>query len=150
FLASDPAAVRQHTTKVLYLDDGEIATVWREGCRTLTLRNEKVTKPVEEIPWDLANVEKAGHGHFMHKEIFEQPDAIRNALRGRLLVDDGDAHLGGLNLSREELRGIDRLIITACGTSYYAAMIGEYMIEEKARIPVEIEYASEFRYRDPI
>src|SRR5437667_7652972 len=86
----------------------------------------------------------------MHKEIFEQPDCIRNAIRGRVLPREGEAHLGGLNMTPDELRAIDRFIVTACGTSWHAGMVGEYMIEELARIPVEVEYASEFRYRDPV
>jgi glucosamine--fructose-6-phosphate aminotransferase (isomerizing) len=150
FIASDAAAVREHTAKVVYMDDGEVASVHRDSYRMLNLRNEFVSKPVEEISWDLSLIQKAGHAHFMHKEIFEQPDCIRNALRGRLLVEEGNARLGGLNMTPEELQAIDRLIITACGTSWHAGMIGEYMIEDMARIPVEVEYASEFRYRDPI
>src|SRR5262249_21198213 len=138
FLASDAAAVRQHTSKVVYLDDGEIASIQRDGYRTSNLRNERVQKPVEEIEWDLSRIEKAGHAHFMLKEIFEQPDCVRNALRGRLQVEQGTARLGGLNMTDDELRAIDRYIITACGTSWHAGIIGEYMIEEVARIPVEV------------
>jgi glucosamine--fructose-6-phosphate aminotransferase (isomerizing) len=94
--------------------------------------------------------EKGGYSHFMLKEIFEQPTSMRNALAGRLLLSKGRAHLGGLNLTEEEIRGISRIVITACGTSWHAGLIGEYMLEEYARIPVEVEYASEFRYRDPV
>src|SRR6185436_9644704 len=94
--------------------------------------------------------ERGGHAHFMLKEIMEQPDSLLNTLRGRLLEEEGTAHLGGLNLSDEDLLRIDRIVITACGTSWHAALIGEYMMEELARIPTEVEYASEFRYRNPI
>jgi glucosamine--fructose-6-phosphate aminotransferase (isomerizing) len=109
-----------------------------------------VDKAVHEVDWDLAQIEKGGYDHFMLKEIFEQPASVRNAMRGRLNTDEGLAKLGGLNLTIEELREIKRLIILACGTSWHAGLIGEYMIEEYARIPVEVEYASEFRYRNPI
>jgi len=102
------------------------------------------------VDWDLEMIEKAGFPHFMLKEIFEQPQSLRNTLRGRLLADEGTARLGGLNMSAAELRAINRVVITACGTSWHAGMIGEYLIEELARIPVEVEYASEFRYRNPI
>jgi glucosamine--fructose-6-phosphate aminotransferase (isomerizing) len=102
------------------------------------------------VDWDLDQIEKAGFPHFMLKEIFEQPQSLRNALRGRLLTEEGTARLGGLNMSVPELRAIDRVVITACGTSWHAGLIGEYLIEELARIPVEVEYASEFRYRNPL
>src|SRR6185503_14467209 len=108
------------------------------------------TKKIETIDWDLEMIEKAGYPHFMLKEICEQPQSIANTLRGRLLADEGMASLGGLNMTAAELRAIQRVIITACGTSWHAGLIGEYLIEELARIPVEVEYASEFRYRNPI
>jgi glucosamine--fructose-6-phosphate aminotransferase (isomerizing) len=109
-----------------------------------------VQKEVHDVDWDLSQIEKGGYDHFMLKEIMEQPDAVRNAMRGRLIVDDGLARLGGLNLTPEQLRDIRRIIILGCGTSWHAGLIGEYMLEEFARIPVEVEYASEFRYRNPI
>jgi glucosamine--fructose-6-phosphate aminotransferase (isomerizing) len=105
---------------------------------------------VHDVDWDLSQIEKGGYEHFMLKEIMEQPDAVRNATRGRLMVEEGLARLGGLNLTAEQLRDVRRIIILGCGTSWHAGLIGEYMLEEFARIPVEVEYASEFRYRNPI
>ncbi|MGH7723892.1 MAG: glutamine--fructose-6-phosphate transaminase (isomerizing) [Candidatus Eiseniibacteriota bacterium] len=150
FLASDGAPLREHTQRVVYLDEGEMAVIDDDGYRTMTVEGVTVDKQVEELTWDLEQIEKAGFPHFMLKEIHEQPDTVRNAMRGRVLLDEGEAHLGGLNLSHDELRAIRRIVITACGTSYYAGLIGEYLLEEHARIPVEVEYASEFRYRNPI
>ncbi len=151
FVASDAAAVLAHTKQVVYLDDHEMAVITADGfTTTTTIANEAVHKPIESISWELEQIEKQGYQHFMLKEIFEQPQSIRNAIRGRLVLDDASAHLGGLNMETDELRQVDRIIITACGTSWHAGLIGEYMLEEHARIPVEVEYASEFRYRNPI
>ena len=150
FLASDGAPLREHTQRVVYLDEGEMVVIDEDGYRTFTVEGEAVDKQVEELTWDLEQIEKAGYPHFMLKEIHEQPESVRNAMRGRVLQDVGTAKLGGLNLDEDELRDIRRIVITACGTSYYAGLIGEYMLEEHARIPVEVEYASEFRYRNPI
>ena len=105
---------------------------------------------MHDVDWDLSQIEKGGYEHFMLKEIMEQPDAVRNATRGRVLVDEGLARLGGLNLTADQLRDVRRIIILGCGTSWHAGLIGEYMLEEFARIPVEVEYASEFRYRNPV
>jgi glucosamine--fructose-6-phosphate aminotransferase (isomerizing) len=121
-----------------------------DGFHTATIRHEPVDKAVHEVEWDLGQIEKGGYDHFMLKEIFEQPDSVRNAMRGRLNLAEGLARLGGLNMTQEEMRDIRRIIILGCGTSWHAGMIGEYMLEEYARIPVEVEYASEFRYRNPI
>ncbi len=115
-----------------------------------TIQNVPITPSVQEISWSLDEIEKGGFDHFMLKEIHEQPDTLRNAIRGRISQDEGIARLKGLNLQYEELRRINRIIITACGTSWHAGMIGKYMIEEIARVPTEVEYASEFRYRSPI
>jgi len=149
-VASDASAMLQHTRTVVYLDDGEIAVLSPDGYRVTDLETEPVDKVISTVEWDLATVERGGYEHFMLKEIMEQPESVRTTLRGRLLEDAGDARLGGLNLSDEELLGVDRVVLTACGTSWHAALIGEYMLEEVARIPVEVEYASEFRYRNPI
>jgi glutamine---fructose-6-phosphate transaminase (isomerizing) len=149
-LASDVSAIIRHTNQVVYLDDGEMVVLTPAGIHTTTIREETVSKRIETVDWDLNTIEKAGFPHFMLKEIFEQPQSLRNTLRGRLIVEEGTARLGGLNMSPAELRAITRVIITACGTSWHAGMIGEYLIEELARIPVEVEYASEFRYRNPI
>ena len=150
FLASDVAPIVEHTRQVVYLDDGEMAVISRDGFHTATIGHEPVDKAIHEVEWDLAQIEKGGYDHFMLKEIFEQPESVANAMRGRLILDEGLARLGGLNMQKDELRDVKRLIILACGTSWHAALIGEYMLEERARIPVEVEYASEFRYRNPI
>jgi glucosamine--fructose-6-phosphate aminotransferase (isomerizing) len=150
YLASDVAAIVEHTRQVIYLDDGEMGVLTPDGFHTATIGNERVEKEVVDVDWDLSQIEKGGFEHFMLKEIMEQPDAVRNATRGRLLVSEGLARLGGLNLTSEQLRDVRRIIILGCGTSWHAGLIGEYMLEEFARIPVEVEYASEFRYRNPI
>jgi glutamine---fructose-6-phosphate transaminase (isomerizing) len=120
------------------------------GYEVLDLNARRVRKGVSRIDWDLDQIEKGGYDHFMIKEIMEQPQTIQNTMRGRLVVDEGFSKLGGLNLTREELLNIDHIVITACGTSWHSGLIGEMMIEEHARIPTETEYASEFRYRNPI
>jgi glucosamine--fructose-6-phosphate aminotransferase (isomerizing) len=150
FVASDVSAILAHTRQVIYLDDGEMAVVDRQGYRIVDLEAVEVPKQVSRIDWDLATIERGGFPHFMLKEIFEQPVTIENTMRGRLLVEEGTAKLGGLNLSDEELLTFDNIVITACGTSWHAALIGEHLIEELTRLPVEVEYASEFRYRNPI
>jgi glucosamine--fructose-6-phosphate aminotransferase (isomerizing) len=150
FVASDVAAILAHTRRVIYLDDGEMAVLTREGYQTFSLRGSAISKEVDDVTWDLDEIEKGGYEHFMLKEIIEQPETLRNAMRGRLLEEDGKVRLGGVTLSQEELLAIKRIIITGCGTSWHSALIGEYMLEELARIPVEVEYASEFRYRNPI
>jgi glucosamine--fructose-6-phosphate aminotransferase (isomerizing) len=150
FLASDVAPIVEHTRQVVYLDDGEMAVLSPDGFHTATIAHEPVDKAVHEVDWDLGQIEKSGYDHFMLKEICEQPDSVRNSLRGHLDLQEGLARLGGLNLTPEQMRGIRRIIILGCGTSWHAGLIGEYMLEEYARIPVEVEYASEFRYRNPI
>jgi len=143
-VASDPSAVIAHTKKVIYLDDGEIATLTPENFFIL-----KEKKP-EEIEWKLEEAQKGGFPHFMLKEIMEEPETIENALRGRLMIEEGGVKLGGLDVIREKLRKINRLILIACGTASYAARVGEYMLEEYAGIPTEVDTASEFRYRKPV
>jgi len=150
FVASDASAILAHTREVVYLDDQELAVLDREAYRVRHLDAGPVAKSVSTIDWDLGTIERGGYAHFMLKEIMEQPDSLQNVLRGRLLEDEGTARLNGLNLSEEGLLGIRRVVLTACGTSWHAALIGEYMIEELARVPAEVEYASEFRYRNPI
>src|SRR6188474_3567456 len=150
FIASDVSAILAHTRKVVYLDDGEMAVVDRHGYRIVDLNATEVTKKVSRIDWDLGQIERGGFAHFMLKEIFEQPQTLEQTMRGRLLDDEGTSKLGGLNLTDDELLSFDNIVITACGTSWHSALIGEHMIEELARIPVEVEYASEFRYRNPI
>jgi len=150
FLASDVAAMLEHTNKVVYLDEGEIATITADDYNITTIGNVKISPQVEEVSWTLDMIEKEGYDHFMLKEIHEQPTTLRNAVRGRLNWEEGIPRLGGLNLQYDELRDIKRIFITACGTSWHSGLIGEYFIEELAGIPVEVEYASEFRYRNPI
>ncbi len=150
FLASDVAPIVGHTRQVVYLNDGEMCVLTRDGYHTATIARQRLDKEIEEIEWDLEMIEKGGFPHFMLKEIFEQPTAVGNAMRGRLLQADGAARLGGLNLDPEALARVRRLIILGCGTSWHAGLIGEYLLEEYARLPVEVEYASEFRYRNPI
>jgi len=150
YVASDVAAILQHTRQVVYLDDGEMAVLSRGGYQVMDLDAQIVKKGVSRIEWDLDQIEKGGFAHFMLKEIFEQPQTIQNTMRGRLVADEGFSKLGGLNLTKDELQQLDQIIITACGTSWHSALIGELMIEEHARIRCEVEYASEFRYRNPI
>ena len=150
FVASDASPLLQHTRSVIYLDDGEMAVLTREGYRIRNLETTKIEKAVNQIEWDLATIERGGYAHFMLKEICEQPESLRNTLRGHLLEDEGTSRVTGLNLSDDDLKQVQRIIITACGTSWHSGLIGEYMLEEMARIPVEVEYASEFRYRNPV
>jgi glucosamine--fructose-6-phosphate aminotransferase (isomerizing) len=150
FVASDAAAVLDHTRSVVYLDDGEVAVLTPTDYQILDGETAPIEKAVRQIDWDLRSVERGGYAHFMLKEIMEQPESIRNVLRGHLLEDQGTARMGGLNLSSDELLDIDRIVLTACGTSWHAALIGEYLLEELVRVPCEVEYASEFRYRNPI
>jgi glutamine---fructose-6-phosphate transaminase (isomerizing) len=149
-VASDVAALLRHTNRVVYLEDGELAEITPRGFSITTLNDVVVSPHLQEISWSLDMIEKSGYQHFMLKEINEQPETLKNAVRGRLNFAEATARLNGLNLQYDELRHIKRIIITACGTSWHAALIGEYLIEEYARIPVEVEYASEFRYRSPI
>jgi glutamine---fructose-6-phosphate transaminase (isomerizing) len=151
FLASDASAIVHHTKKVIYLQDGNLIELHKNGeYTTVTLDNKAVNTEIHHLEWDAEALAKGGFDHFMLKEIFEQPETIRNAMRGRLLMEEGAARLDGLNLVLPELRSINRILLIACGTSWHAALCGEYMIEEMAGIPVEVEYASEFRYRNPI
>jgi len=148
-VASDAAAIVEHTTQAIYLEDGEIARVTREGFRTTTLSALPVTKQTEEVEYSLEQFELAGYEHYMAKEIFEQPAAVENCLRGRLDLAGGQVHLGGIRDRVRELTHAHRIILAGCGTAWHAGLVGEYLFEELARIPTETEYASEFRYRNP-
>jgi len=150
FVASDPSAVLAYTRSVVYLDEGNLAVVTPSGYQVKDRHAVPLSKAVSQIDWDLATIERGGYAHFMLKEICEQPESIRNTLRGRLLEEEGTARFGGLNLSDEDLLKVERVVLTACGTSWHAALVGEYMLEELARLPAEVEYASEFRYRNPL
>jgi glucosamine--fructose-6-phosphate aminotransferase (isomerizing) len=149
FLASDPSALLGHTDKVVYLQDHQMGVVTPDDWHLLDPDRARVAASVESIGWDAGDADKAAYEHYMLKEIYEQPEALENAMRGRLSDADASAHFGGLNLDTQQLRRAERIILTACGTSYHAALVGEYLIEEFARMPVEVEYASEFRYRNP-
>ena len=150
FVASDVSAIINHTKDVTYLDDNEIAVITRDKVTIKTIDNLEVDKKIEKIAFDLDKIEKSGYDHFMLKEIMEQPQTIEDAMRGRLLAEEGTARLGGIRHEMESLLYAPQILLSACGTSWHASLIGEYMLEEFARTPVEVEYASEFRYRDPI
>ncbi|HZD86309.1 MAG TPA: glutamine--fructose-6-phosphate transaminase (isomerizing) [Gemmatimonadaceae bacterium] len=150
YVASDVSAILAQTREVVYLDDGDVAILTREGYTILNQRAQQLERGVSKIDWNLDQIERGGFDHFMLKEIFEQPATIENCMRGRLLPDQGTSKLGGLNMTDEELLRFDNILITACGTSWHSALIGEHMLESLARIPVEVEYASEFRYRNPV
>ena len=151
FVTSDVAAVIEHTKNVVYLDDNEMVTITVNGYTTKTIDDVPTSKKVEKVLWSIDMIKKDGYDHFMMKEIYDQPGSIFNAMRGRF--EDGGknlARLGGLTGYEDVLKRVDRIVIIACGTSWHSGLIGEYMIEEFLRIPVEVEYASEFRYRNPI
>ncbi|MBN1949201.1 MAG: glutamine--fructose-6-phosphate transaminase (isomerizing), partial [Candidatus Cloacimonetes bacterium] len=150
FVTSDVNAIIIHTKKVIYLHDDEIVTVNPDDFEITTLNEEVVEASISEIDWDISAVDKGNFRHFMLKEIFEQPQAIENAFRGRLSGELATVRLGGLNMNGQELHRIEKIQIIGCGTSWHAGLIGKYIIENLARIPVEVEYASEFRYRNPI
>ena len=150
YVASDVSAILAQTREVVYLDDGDVAVLTREGYTVLDQRAQQLERRVSKIDWDLDQIERGGFDHFMLKEIFEQPATVENCMRGRLLADLGTSKLGGLNMTDEELLRFDNILITACGTSWHSALIGEHMLESLARIAVEVEYASELRYRNPI
>ena len=150
FLASDPSAILTYTRDVIYLDDDEAVTISVDGVETYSLERTPKVKPVETIRWSIQEIERGNHPHFMLKEIFEQPEVIVSAMRGRVNAKDGLAVLGGLKDVEERLRSVDRLTIVACGSAYLAGTVGEYMLEEYAEIPTETELGSEFRYRKPI
>ncbi len=150
YVASDPAALVSYSNKMVFLEDGEVAVVTERGFEVSDLSNVPRVKEAVELEWSVEEAQKGGYPHFMLKEIMEQPESIANSLRGRLLLGEGRARLGGLEDAKEKLRTIDRLIISGMGTAYIAALVGEYMLEEYAGIPVEAENAAEFRYRKPI
>jgi glucosamine--fructose-6-phosphate aminotransferase (isomerizing) len=148
-LASDPGALVGSTEKVVYLHDHQLCVLTADDWHIFDHERTRVEASIQVIDCDPGEADKGVFDHFMLKEIYEQPEALENAMRGRLDDADASAHFGGLNLDTQQLRRAERLILTACGTSYHAALVGEYLFEEFARIPVEVEYASEFRYRNP-
>jgi glucosamine--fructose-6-phosphate aminotransferase (isomerizing) len=149
-VASDAAAVVEHTTQVIYLNDNEMAVITPKGFRTMTIDDVPVTKDVTAVEFSLEQIELGGYDHFMLKEIFEQPEAIANCLRGRVDRHEGRVVLGGIAQYSRDIVRARRIIITACGTAWHAGLVAEFLFEELAKIPTEVEYASEFRYRNPI
>lgn len=148
YVASDPTPLLAHTKDVTFLDDGEIAQLSREGVNIYTLRETLVHKDVQHIDWDDEQAQKQGYPHFMLKEIFDQPMVYKDAFRGRIIEGEGTAYLRGLNLTPDQIRGINRIVFVACGTAFHAGMIGKYIFERIFEIPCEVDVASEFRYRD--
>ena len=149
FLASDASPLVGYTDQIVYLRDHEMAVLRANDLHIVHRDAGSVRHQVQTLDIEPSQVGKDGHAHYMLKEIYEQPETLRNAMRGRINRDEATSVFGGLNLDPQQLRSIDRLVLTACGTSYHAALVGEYLIEEFARIPVEVEYASELRYRNP-
>jgi len=150
FVASDATPIVEYTKNVIYLNDNEIAFINRENLLIKNIDNTIQTPYIQELDLKLEMLEKGGYDHFMLKEIYEQPRSIRDCMRGRIYPERGKVQLGGIKEYVEKLKNVDRIIIVACGTSWHAGLVGEYLIEEYARVPVEVEYASEFRYRNPI
>nr|WP_315418615.1 glutamine--fructose-6-phosphate transaminase (isomerizing) [uncultured Pedobacter sp.] len=150
FIASDATPIIEYTKNVIYLNDNEIALITKDDLLVKRLDNVVQTPLIQELQLKLEMLEKGGFDHFMLKEIYEQPRSIKDCMRGRIYPEEGKVQLGGIKEFAEKLKNIDRIIIVACGTSWHAGLVGEYLIEEYARIPVEVEYASEFRYRNPI
>ena len=150
FVGSDASPFIEFTRNVVYLNDGEIAVVKADGYKVYKIDGAPVAKEIHELEWDLEEIEKGGYEHFMLKEIMEQPESVANAMRGRVRADEGSLKLGGLQDVLPQLARADRLVICACGTSWHAGLVGEYLIERFARLNVEVEYASEFRYRNPV
>lgn len=150
FIASDASPIIEYTNKVIYLDDDEMAIITREGYQVKTISNIELSKEVHELEMSIEQIEKGGFPHFMLKEIHEQSQTIADCMRGRLMVDENRIVLGGIEGVLDRLTNAKRLVIAACGTSWHAGLVGEYLLEYLAKLPVEVEYASEFRYRDPL
>lgn len=150
FIASDASPIVGYTNKVVYLDDGEMATITKDSYSVKTIEDVELTKEVHELAISIDEIEKAGYPHFMLKEIFEQPRSIADCMRGRLNVENNSIQLGGIEDVMDDLVNAKRIVIAACGTSWHSGLVGEYLFEYLAKTPVEVEYASEFRYRDPL
>jgi len=150
FIASDATPIVEYTNRVIYLNDDDVAVITKDQLTLKTLENDLLTPKVTELQLNIGEIEKGGFDHFMLKEIYEQPKAINDTFRGRLSLERKDVTLGGLYEVQDKLEKARRIIIIGCGTSWHAGLVGEYLIEEYARIPVEVEYASEFRYRNPL
>jgi glucosamine--fructose-6-phosphate aminotransferase (isomerizing) len=150
FVASDVSAILAYTKQIVYLEDGEVVEISRNHITTKTVLDKEIEKEVHEVTMSLDEIDRGGYPHFMLKEIMEQAESVCNSMRGRLIIDKGTSKLGGLEIVADQLANAKRIIISACGTSWHAGLVGEYMLEQFARIPTEVEYASEFRYRNPI
>jgi glutamine---fructose-6-phosphate transaminase (isomerizing) len=150
FVASDIPALLEHTRDIFFLADGDIAVLTRDGVKVMDHDGREVHRPTQHVSWDPVMVEKGGYKHFMQKEIFEQPRAVRDTLLGRISQDTGKIFLDEMKISEEQFRTFENVRIVACGTSWHAGLAGKFMIEKLARLPVEVDYGSEFRYRDPI
>jgi len=150
FVASDASPILPYTREVIYLNDGEYGILTRENFRVANLERKPLIKESQTIEWSLEEASKQGHPHFMLKEIFEEPEAVFNSIRGRIIPREGKAKLGGLESVSDELKKIENIVLTACGTAYYAGLAGRYLLEEYAGISAEIDYASELRYRKPV
>jgi glutamine---fructose-6-phosphate transaminase (isomerizing) len=150
FVASDTPAILQHTRNVFFLGDGEVAVLSPQGVRLLDFESHAIQRPVQHITWDPIMAEKGGFKHFMQKEIFEQPRAVRDTLLGRISQQDGKVYLDPMNITTQDFQNFQEVRVVACGTSWHAGLAGKFMIERLAQIPVEVDYGSEFRYRDPI
>jgi glucosamine--fructose-6-phosphate aminotransferase (isomerizing) len=150
FVASDVSAILAYTKQIVYLEDGEVVEISKTHFTTKSILDNEIEKEVHEVTMSLDEIDRGGYAHFMLKEIMEQSESVFNSMRGRLLIDKGTSKLGGLESVAEQLANAKRIIISACGTSWHAGLVGEYMLEQFARIPTEVEYASEFRYRNPV
>jgi glucosamine--fructose-6-phosphate aminotransferase (isomerizing) len=150
FVASDVPPILQHTRDVFFLGDGELAVLTKDSVRVTDFEGNAVEPHVQRITWDPIMAEKGGFKHFMLKEIYEQPRAVRDTVQGRVSLDTGRVYMDEMNITPDEFKSFDRVLIAACGTSWHAGLAGKYMIEQLARVPVEVDYASEFRYRDPV
>ncbi|MBL9038485.1 MAG: glutamine--fructose-6-phosphate transaminase (isomerizing) [Archangium sp.] len=150
FVASDVAALLEHTRDIVFLDDGDLAVVRAEGVTVFDRGGAPVTRAPKRVEWTPAMAEKGGHRHFMHKEMWEQPRAVADTMRGRVLRSEGNVHLDGWTINEAEAKSLERIWVVACGTSFHAGLAGKWMLESLAKIPVEVELASEFRYREPL
>jgi glutamine---fructose-6-phosphate transaminase (isomerizing) len=147
FVSSDPSALLVHTKDVVYLEDGECAVLTKDTYEVMSIKGEKKSRAIEKVEWDIESVQKQGYEHFMLKEIFEAPQVIENTIRGRLVVDKGRVKLGGLESVKKQLASLHRLVVVGCGSAYYSGLVGKYMLEEYAGLPVDVELGSEYRYK---
>ncbi|MFN3680774.1 MAG: glutamine--fructose-6-phosphate transaminase (isomerizing), partial [Nitrospira sp.] len=150
YVASDVIAMLAHTRDVIYLNEGDVAIIGRENVTVVDIEGRPVSRPLTRVTWDAASAEKSGYPHFMLKEIHEQPQAILDTMRGRYSYEAGEADLPDIGLTPRDFADVERIWIVACGTSWHAGLVGKYLLEELARIPVQVDIASEFRYRDPL